>query len=789
MSVNRILLLFVLVLGSTCAATAQSQEAIGKWRDHFPYRNMVAVAEGGGNFYCATATGLFRYTPGSGEIQRLNKVNALNDVGIQGLAWNETLGMLLVYYTNGNLDLIQGESSYNMGDIKRSSLLGNKGIYSVYFEGPIAFLGCGFGIVKVDLARREVRETWFIGPSGAQVQVNGITVFQDSIYAATTTGLFVAKRTAANLASFDNWHKRADMGVGMADGPFSAAVRFGDRLLVNYKGTTGGDTLLTMEGSNTWGRFSPLFGYANNNLNVSADGAYLVIPHEYDVQLYDLSLTMLNSIYGYLGTFANPTQAIRGSDTYFWVADRNQGLVRSPGGDQGTGVRPSGPSTANTWRMASSGGAVYVATGALAGNWTNSFLKDGIHYFQQGEWRTIDRSTSPLMDHGANTFGGTVNDVVAVIVDPDDAAHAFVGSWEEGLIEVVNGQPVTIYNADNSSLQIEINATEGKVLVAGLDYDRDNNLWMTNPNTNSPIAVRTKAGDWHSYSPGNLLNGNNLVSDIVAASNGYKWIVRPRGNGLLVFDDGGTVGETGDDQYKVLNNIVGTGGLPAPDVFCVAEDEDGQMWVGTSKGIAVFYTPSAIFESEDYDAQQILIEQDGNVQILLETEYVSAIAIDGANRKWIGTQTGGVYLVSADGREQIHHFTAANSPLPSDNITAIAIEGTSGEVYLATDRGIMSYRSDATEGADENTCATVFPNPVHETYTGPIAISGLVRDSEVKITDVSGNLVYRTTSLGGQAIWTGNDMSGNRVSTGVYLILATDRYGTFKCNTKVLVAR
>ena len=203
----------------------------------------------------------------------------------------------------------------------------------------------------------------------------------------------------------------------------------------------------------------------------------------------------------------------------------------------------------------------------------------------------------------------------------------------------------------------------------------------------------------------------------------------------------------------------------------------------------MFYTPSAIFEGDNYDAQQILIEQDGNVQILLETEFVSVITVDGANRKWIGTQTGGVYLISPDGREQVHHFTAANSPLPSDNIVAIVIDGISGDVYIATDRGIMSYRSDATEGADENTCATVFPNPVHSTYAGPIAITGLVRDSEVKITDVSGNLVYRTTSLGGQAMWTGNDMSGNRVATGVYLVLATDRFGTYKCNTKVLVAR
>jgi hypothetical protein len=177
------------------------------------------------------------------------------------------------------------------------------------------------------------------------------------------------------------------------------------------------------------------------------------------------------------------------------------------------------------------------------------------------------------------------------------------------------------------------------------------------------------------------------------------------------------------------------------------------------------------------------------VQILLETEFVSCIAVDGANRKWIGTQTGGVFLVSADGRTQIHHFTDANSPLPSNTINDIAIDGLTGEVFFGTDRGIVSYRSDAIDGGEEATCAKVFPNPVRESYSGPVAIDGLAAESEVKITDVSGNLVYRTTSLGGQAIWNAADMSGNRVATGVYLIFASDREGLYKCNTKVLVVR
>jgi hypothetical protein len=379
--------------------------------------------------------------------------------------------------------------------------------------------------------------------------------------------------------------------------------------------------------------------------------------------------------------------------------------------------------------------------------------------------------------------------VIAVVVDPNDPDHAFAGSWDEGLLEFRNRELIAIYNASNSTLGEDINPYQGRLYVAGLTYDEKDNLWMTNPWSSAGcIVARSKQGEWYRFNPGTLLNGNLLVSEIVSSrNNNYKWIIRPRGNGLLVYDSGNSLSSTEDDQYKLVGTQMGAGGLPAPDVFAVAEDLDDQIWIGTSRGIAVIYTQEAVFSGEEFDAQQILIEQDGNVQILLETETVSSIQVDGANRKWIGTQGSGAYLVSADGREQILHFTAENSPLPSNNVTNLALDGETGEVYIATDRGIMGYRGTATEGLSDNECASVFPNPVRETYTGPIAITGLVRDSEVKITDVSGNLVYRTTSEGGQAIWYGNDMSGRRASTGVYLVFASDVSGSYKCNTKLLL--
>lgn len=773
----------------TLGGQAQELGAIGEWRDHFSYSNAISVVEAGPAIYCASSTGVFKFDRNNEEIERLTKVNALSDVGINGVAWNDQLSMLLVYYTNGNLDLISSSSSFNMSDIKRSDLLGDKSINAVYFQGDLAYLSCGFGIVVIDLAGREVRDTWFIGPSGSQVYVNEITMTADSIYAATNSGLFVASRTAPNLAAFNSWRLRTDMGAEVAEGPFNTVVTFGDRVVLNYQSAASvGDTAFVLGNDGQWTRLVDMYSRKNREFRVSGDGQFLVATHQGDIQLLDNSFAEVNYAYGYISTYISTEEALYGQDGRFWIADSFNGLVRSPGGSAGTIIVPNGPRSSSVYRMSMEQGALYVATGAVAGNWANMYSKDGIHSYVDGTWRTDHPDNTPLLQ-GANTYGGSVNDIMAVAVDPNDPARAFAGSWEEGLIEYRNRVPTMIHNVTNSGLSPVVGGYSDQVNIGGIDVDESGNVWMTNSGATKSIAVFTKAGQWHAFDAGSLLNGNFLVSDILVASNGYKWVIRPRGNALLVFNDNGTIDNTGDDQFKLVKNQEGVGGLPTSDVYSIAEDLDGEIWIGTNEGVVVFYDPSSVFSGEPYDAQQILIEQDGNVQILFETEAISAIAVDGADRKWIGTQTSGLYLVSADGRTQIHHFTEENSPLPSNTITSLAIDDRNGELFIGTDRGIISYRSDATEGGDDVECASVFPNPVHGTYTGPIAVTGLMRDSEVKITDVSGNLVHRSTSLGGQATWDGNDMSGNRVSTGVYMIFASDRSGDYKCNTKVLVVR
>jgi ligand-binding sensor domain-containing protein len=296
--------------------------------------------------------------------------------------------------------------------------------------------------------------------------------------------------------------------------------------------------------------------------------------------------------------------------------------------------------------------------------------------------------------------------------------------------------------------------------------------------------MRETDGTWRRFSFSSLVN-NQFVGDLMIDSLGQKWMIVQNRVLLVARIEDGTV-----ESFKLLNDQVGNGALSSSVILCMAQDQEGQIWVGTSKGISVFYSPEAILQSGstvNWDSQKIIVAQGGFNQYLLESEEVTAIYVDGANRKWLGTRNAGLFLVSANGEEQIQHFTSENSPLLSNTILSLEMNGETGELFIGTNLGICSYRTDATAGGDKFQNVYAFPNPVERGYSGPIAITGLIRDADVKITDVSGNLVFSARSNGGTAIWNGNMFSGERASTGVYLVFCTNDNGEQTNVTKILL--
>ena len=370
---------------------------------------------------------------------------------------------------------------------------------------------------------------------------------------------------------------------------------------------------------------------------------------------------------------------------------------------------------------------------------------------------------------------------MTLVVDPGNKNKAFIGSGGGGLLLFENGNPVIRYDSTNSTLEGQIGNT-AQCKVHGITLDRDKNLWVSNAGVRNVINVLKNNGTWKDfYFPG-AVNSQAKTGDMIIDNNGFLWLIVFENiggkEGLLVFNPNNTIDNTGDDQFDIVD-------FNTNRLRCLAIDKDGTIWLGSEAGIYVFYPPSIV-------PQQILIRQDNTNQYLLSAAAVTAIAVDGANRKWVGTESGGLYLFSSDGQQQIHHFTAENSPLFSNNITALTIDGKSGEVWIGTDKGLMSYQSDALE-ADELIpgCKDllVYPNPVKSEYDGPIAVKGVVPNGIIKITDVNGGLVYQTTALGTQAIWNGRNLQGEKVSSGVYIVFSSDATGENTCVTKLMYFR
>ncbi len=776
---KRTFLGFYLSLSLLVSLTVSSQEVgIGEWRDHLPYDYATRVAEFGQNIYCSTPYSMFWYDREFSSVHRLSKVNGLSDLGVSDISLNPDEKILVVAYSNTNVDLIlENDDIINVPDIKRKEILGNKTINSVMNYGSFAYLSCGFGIVVLNLEKLEVKDTYYIGPNGSSINVLAMTYNDTAFFAATEKGVYTAEIDNPNLAFFGNWTKMSDIP---APNGFISLIHYWDnKLFINVTDEDNPEDDLWVLVNDNWQHLEE--GNTERTYSIRSTGDRLVVSYSYFVTSYFPDLTPDLKIFSFGETSPAPSDAIIGTEGDYWIADRNKGLVRSWGeGFQREFIKPSGAPTADIFDMTVSEGDLYVVPGGLTATWGNTWRSARMFSFIEENWKTFDGYNSPGLD--------TLRDLVAVVADPLKPGHIYAGSWNRGIAEFDQEAVVTIHNADNSELMPNMIDGYPTVKVGGGAFDAENNLWVTNSGAENILAMRRfdNPSVWQSYNLGSGTSGAD-VRRIVIDDFGQKWIVprttQSNPNYLIVFNENNPAGS----QVRGLRSGPGLGNIPGTNVFAIARDLEGEIWIGTDQGVAVFYSPEEVLNGgQAADAQQILVNIDGYVQNLLETETVKAIAIDGDNRKWFGTERAGVFLLSEDGTKQIEHFTEENSPLFSNNITSLAYNGKTGEIFIGTAKGLISYKSTATEGGETNTEVYAYPNPVRPGYNGPIAIKGLVRDAIVKITDIYGNVVYETRAEGGQAIWNGANFDGRRANTGVYMVFISTDDGQDEMVTKIL---
>ena len=758
--------------------TSLAQVGIGQWRDHLPYANTIAVAEGNNNrIYCATPFGAFYYDESEESITRLNRVTGLSDVTISTLNFDLENDYLIIAYTNGNIDLFKNDKVFNISDIKRKSMVGSKKINHITFRNKLCYLSCDFGIVVLNPIRKEIKDTYYIGKNGSSLLINDLTYDDSLFYAATEKGLYSAEIDNPFLSNYANWTK--DTSMLHPDANYNTVAIRKNHLYVNMSNPVFATDTIFEKHQQQWTLFSGT--QLGPNSHIKSYGDTLLIVSAYSYIYYWNNMTDSFQAYEYnfdgVAITPEPNDVIFDKNNKGWVADHSNGLVYSRKTWSYSPIKVSGPPSEHAYSMTSSQGHLWVASGGIKSNWGNRYLKRGIYDFHEEDWTVYNSKNTPAFD--------TIVDVMKIAVSPRNANEVYIGSWGKGLIKLKNSQISTVYNSSNSPLQQAVNYP-GFIGIAGLAYDMNDNLWITNTATPNGLHMMEPNGAWHSYSLSPLVI-SDVIGDLEIDQNGQKWIIMPRGHGIIVYNDNNTPNNNFDDQKKRLNKNVGNGKLPSTSVYSLAVDQEGEVWVGTDKGVAVFYSPGLVFSGDNFDAQQIYIEQEGISQYLLESETVTAIAIDGANRKWFGTRNAGVFLMSDDGTKQIHHFTQANSSLLSDNVFSIAIDDTNGEVFFGTENGIVSFRSDATQGLDyQQDTVQVFPNPVRPEYVGPIAINGVYQNAEIRITDAVGNVVYEGKALGGQAVWNGKNFNGERVTTGVYFVFSTDEEGAYTKVAKIL---
>ena len=737
------------IIHFTLLISTVSFAQIGFWQSHGSYRSGQSVAVVGSTVYTATQNGFFYYNKTTGETTTLGKQNGLSDVGISRLLYLADQKRLLIAYKNGNLDLMSLTDTGEPGDVLNVSTIvaattlpALRGINHINRIGNNAYLSTDFGLVVLDIVKNEIRDTYFSQrPDGSSRPIYQTVATTDSLYALTaplltteTSRRLQAIRFApgVNIADPGNW--RAVAGPGL---PIESITVNQGRLsaTVNGQGVydrQAGQWILTQALTNPIIRQFP----------GSSTGPILAT---------DQAITLPGSA-TFTGPLLTDPREVVADGNRIWVADAQSGLLA---GNAGTFQRiaPEGPTQDLFSQLYTYPNRLI----ALHGGPQNAMLT-GVNQPPAEAFMVSDRSWQSI---SASTSGQGFNSAAYL---PTNQV-LYLGSFGGGLWSQTEGQ---------APASVPLPASVGPY-ISSLATDFAGNLWITTAGVNARQAtlhVRRPDGTFQSFPVVNQLN----IAQVVPDDTGFLWLRLNAGSGLLVVDPT-------TNRVRYLSTQKGQGGLLTNSVRALVKDRTGSIWIGTDLGPTVFDNPAGAFDGA-IDAQPPLL----NRRRLLANEVVTSVAVDGGNRKWIGTQTG-LYHVAPDGSQLLDSFTADNSPLPGNSIQALAIEPVSGRVFIQTVNGIVSYRGPATEPAETLSSLTIFPNPVRPDFNGTVGINGLTDNATVKVMDAGGQLVYETRSQGGTATWNLRDYRNRPAQTGVYLIVVVAVDGSEGLAGKLAVVR
>ncbi len=725
----RFLLFFSFLLQAGRTAAQNSLVPIGQWNEQYNNKSVQHIVKGD-KVYGASSNQVFSINSKK-MIELLGKSTGLHEIGIAALAWDDLNQQLIIAYNNSNIDIVKGDNIFNINDIVVSNLYANKKINDIKILNQWALVATNFGMVVVDLVKHEIKDTWFPNNNRQPMLTYQTALTKDSLYAITEEGLY-SSAIKNNWINPNGWNKLAtyqNLGITKISSNGTIVVAYNTNRVYQYPST---NPVISNKIGNIQQVTVTKEGSLLLAMNYVNKGALLQLNTDKSI------LTLIDST-----ILGHPMELLQDQNDY-WIADSSNGLLLK--------------NTTNQW----------VALGGPNENIKGkSFINDMVLLAPfNGNANGFSTYTKSGWKNYTLNGNSKLPICIASTIDPKDQTWWF--TTPAGLLHL---------NSNASSLETSI-PSNAIGTYQDLQFSANGNLWVLQDGQG---LLQKKDNAWKLYAPPNNFIKSGFDKMIVTKQ-GQAWIIAPQNQGIYLYQ---STESYPTEVWKQLTTAKSNGNLPSTHVTSMVEDHDGAVWVGTDNGIGIFNCGDV--SKEICDAYLPPIKNtNGFVGLLFQKEIVNCMAVDGANRKWIGTNNG-AWLLSADGRDIIEHFTKDNSPLPCDTLLQIMIDPKEGEVFFNTSTEMVSYRGSATAGAVSQNYIDIYPNPVTPEYNGPIAFKGLVENAIVKITELNGRLVYETRALGGQAIWNGKTYEGQKVASGIYLVFVRDDAGNEKGVGKIVI--
>ncbi len=743
------------------------------WKGYFSYKEIKDISQSPTVFYAAAENALFSKDLTTNSLKTTNTIDGLSGQTITSMYHSIAFNKTVIGYKNGLIIIVNDSDGtmLNVVDIITNGVNQNLKRINHFMEyNGILYLSTDFGIVQYNLATSGFGDTFRIGDLGAEIKVSQTAISNGVIYAATSIGIKSANIINPNLNDYNQWTQ-------LIAGGFSGVETFG----TNVVASSNWGQLFKLNGSG-FTSFSTLPLVAND---LRASGDYLIVSTQTSVYVYSQNLSLMfqinnNQIPNISAKFTCATII----DNLLYLGTLEDGVITTTIQNPTifSFLSPDGPSRNALFAINASTNNVWAVYGGYSSDYNpytydyNGLNTYGFSKYTENGWQNTPYSAVL----GAKALS-------KITVNPNNSNLVYLSSFFSGLLKVENDIPAILYDESNSSLESLVltppNPNYKDLRINGAAFDKSGNLWIGNGWSKNGLKKLSTQGAWSSVNiePISQRYYENSYGEVVVDKNGTKWMASSY-DGVIAYNDTGNL-------FKKISLGAESGNLPVVDARVVAIDNRNQLWIGTTSGLRVLPSVDRFLTDDQLNSNSIIILENGLAQELLYEQFITDIVVDGANNKWVGTADSGVFQFSSDGQQTLRRFTSSNSPLPSNAINDIDINPTSGEVFFATDKGMVSYKGTSTTASSDLSNVNVYPNPVRPEFEGTVKVSGLSNKCNVKITDIEGNLVYETISQGGTIEWDTKAFGKYNVASGVYMIFISSQDAMDTTVKKVMIIR